>query len=848
MAVLWLAWYAGMAALAFVWLVGGAVGPRLHYVEALAAALALGAVASTWAVFLVSALAFSALTQGAVLAASLALAYAAARRWADFRREHALMRLSRDDALALAVTGALALLLAPTYWRRMIPERDGRLVSGGSCYGDLPIHMTIANSLLVGCNTHVSLAGMQSPIFAGRRMTYPFLPDFHAAIVVTLGGSMRDGFLLPGLSLCLALWALLYFFALRVTRSRLGAVMAVLMVVGAGGLGAWRWVWQEWRANPARGLYAAFCDVLRDKDVVQHDPTGEWKHLWFAFVPHIMLPQRGANFAYPLVVLVLTLVWMATDHSSLEQLSKPTTQGHRRAMLVTAGVLSAALPLFQAHSFIGVGIIVGTVAALDAHKWLADGHLLASWALAGAAAALLGGPQIAMFRQTVEEGFYGKFFTYGWLFNNYEFGEPHNSPLGLLRFWWHSLGPCLHLFLAAFALYGLEAAAARRWRLSLLAGAGPGPGAGPAKGAAGAALPLMAMQIKLAQGAFGGGARGPPGGAGAALPSAVAGRLTGGAGDDNGPPSPKSNTVAPNFKALLLPPFGARWLGLDQLDAALHPLNALSPSGRALDALKLMLGALLVFGVANYVNFQPWDRDNAKIYYVFIFVAAPINGALLAAPFEYFLEGRWEATPGARRIAAWCGGAAGGASAAAGAGVGAGAAAAAAAVAAIGAAAGAGAGASADATAAAGTSSGVRPLGGSNSGSRLRSDAAAGGGGGAAAQPSPPAGLALRHGQAPRLRRLAELGVAHAGRLAAVPLFLLCVGSGLMMLLNEYNDAAYRGGALLDEEALDMGTWVRRHVPQRAVVMHSNVSESSRAAMGVLEMGARIRTRSGTHA
>ena len=43
-----------------------------------------------------------------------------------------------------------------------------------------------------------------------------------------------------------------------------------------------------------------------------------------------------------------------------------------------------------------------------------------------------------------------------------------------------------------------------------------------------------------------------------------------------------------------------------------------------------------------------------------------------------------------------------------------------------------------------------------------------------------------------------------------------------MMLLNEYNDAAYRGGSLLDEEALEMGAWIRRKVPQRAVVMHSN--------------------------
>ena len=83
-------------------------------------------------------------------------------------------------------------------------------------------------------------------------------------------------------------------------------------------------------------------------------------------------------------------------------------------------------------------------------------------------------------------------------------------------------------------------------------------------------------------------------------------------------------------------------------------------------------------------------------------------------------------------------------------------------------------------------------------------------------------GRALRTALRGDVRRAAELGVAAAGGVAAVPLFLLCVGSGLMMLLNEYNDAAYRGGSLLDEEALEMGAWIRRKVPQRAVVMHSN--------------------------
>jgi hypothetical protein len=44
----------------------------------------------------------------------------------------------------------------------------------------------------------ISLADMQSPVFAGERFSYPFIPDFHAAVLVKQGLSLRWAFLLPG--------------------------------------------------------------------------------------------------------------------------------------------------------------------------------------------------------------------------------------------------------------------------------------------------------------------------------------------------------------------------------------------------------------------------------------------------------------------------------------------------------------------------------------------------------------------------------------------------------------------------------------------------------------------------
>ena len=63
-------------------------------------------------------------------------------------------------------------------------------------------------------------------------------------------------------------------------------------------------------------------------------------------------------------------------------------------------------------------------------------------------------------------------------------------------------------------------------------------------------------------------------------------------------------------------------------------MNRASLTGRSFDALKFALGAFNVFLVGNYVMFQPWDRDNCKMWYVGLFVSAGSVGALMAAPFE----------------------------------------------------------------------------------------------------------------------------------------------------------------------------------------------------------------------
>jgi hypothetical protein len=63
--------------------------------------------------------------------------------------------------------------------------------------------------------------------------------------------------------------------------------------------------------------------------------------MWFGFLAHVMLPQRGATFAYPLVLVVLLVTWVAVKARKSISLSA------FRSLLWVAAVCAAALPMVQ---------------------------------------------------------------------------------------------------------------------------------------------------------------------------------------------------------------------------------------------------------------------------------------------------------------------------------------------------------------------------------------------------------------------------------------------------------------------------------------------------------------------
>ena len=291
-------------------------------------------------------------SQEAVVVGCVALAVATVLYLDAFllKLRTALARFKQEEAALWKFVGPLAVFAsvvgAPLYSSRYLAEdAQGNMWTGGSTWADLPIHLHMANSFLYGRNRVVYFDGMHSPVFAGESMKYPFLPDFHAAVLVKAGASMHNAMWIPGFTLFVSLIVLMFLMQRRVLSGlknaayvNFAALLSILLLVCAGGAGGIN--------LSLSGSFGKLVDGTLDP--IQDDVGAPGTIVWFGFLSHVMLPQRGATFAYPLVIMLIMVCFIAVRGRN------KLSSGEYTAMLVFAGVCSASLPLIQ----VGVGAVL----------------------------------------------------------------------------------------------------------------------------------------------------------------------------------------------------------------------------------------------------------------------------------------------------------------------------------------------------------------------------------------------------------------------------------------------------------------------------------------------------------
>jgi hypothetical protein len=318
------------------------------------------------------------------------------------RREGArLFRWRAEYAGLVLVLLAFAPVFLELFPTRMLQPGAEGIYSGGNSRFDMAFHAAVTTSFLEGRNF--------PPVYTPRPpepLLYPFMPDFQTAALMEGGLTLHAALLASALPLAFSLVGLFYFFALRVARKQLAAVVATFLFLLNGGFG-FLYFFEDWRAS-GKGLFE-FWDALPQNYA---NMWGRGFH-WVNLVADGILPQRTNLYGLPAALMVFTLfavVWprvgkdSGTDgegerqtdaNAKGDESSSLTKSTSATRVLFVAGVLAGLLPLFHMHAYFSAGFVSVALFALRPRRsWLAfwiPALLLAAPQLVGAATHAAGG-------------------------------------------------------------------------------------------------------------------------------------------------------------------------------------------------------------------------------------------------------------------------------------------------------------------------------------------------------------------------------------------------------------------------------------------------------------------------
>jgi hypothetical protein len=362
----------------------------------------------------------------------------------------------------LIYTILMALFLVLVF-DRVLFSSGGALFTGYvNNLGDLPFHMQVTASFAYGANFPP-----EDPTYAGTGFAYPYLSDFVAAMLVNLGASFRDAFLVQNLTLAAAFVVILHRFTRVLTADRLAAFIAPILVLFSGGLG-WLMLLDDARKGE-HGIVAVLSSLSHDYTI-----TGDGPFRFGNAITTLLVTQRSLLAGLPIALLVFILLWKLV-HLDPATVGWPDRQGTgtraffralaaffgANRVAIAAGILTGALPLIHAHSFVVV-IVTAFLFGVLFRQWR-DGKWRA-WAIYVDIALILALPQIWWStHDSIANA--GTFF-------GFEFGWDHGAtnvawfwflntglfiPLAILGAWWvwreRPLGRSAVLFCLAFVTW-----------------------------------------------------------------------------------------------------------------------------------------------------------------------------------------------------------------------------------------------------------------------------------------------------------------------------------------------------------------------------------------------------------
>jgi hypothetical protein len=271
-------------------------------------------------------------------------------------------------------------------------------------------------------------------VFPPDPLTYPFLPDFQAAVLMKLGLSINAALVLTGVPLSLALTGLLYCLAMRLLGHWPPAIFGVLLFLLGGGFG-FLYFLEDWRKA---GM--GFWQFLTHQRL-NYAHEGNLTLYWDNVIVGQILPQRASLYGMAIAFLV-SILFSVVWRRWVEEKRMGRWEGGTE--LLVAGVLVGLLPRIHSFTFIALGLVsIGCFCLRPRFAWF----------LFWVPALLLALPQVLDVNQHIGDR---RFFYLqpGWM-GNYEKSWP--------LFWLRNFGLPLLLIVPAWF------ATSRTWRMFYLA-------------------------------------------------------------------------------------------------------------------------------------------------------------------------------------------------------------------------------------------------------------------------------------------------------------------------------------------------------------------------------------------
>jgi hypothetical protein len=240
----------------------------------------------------------------------------------------------------IAGIGAVGIALWTVFDHVVIEGPAGISTGYVNNLGDLPFHFQMIASFAYSANLPP-----QDPTYVGTALTYPFLADYLSAMLLVAGASLRESIFVPNLLLGACLVGLMARWTFALTRNRVAAVIAPILVLLGGGLG-WLVLADDARLS-GQGVVAAIINPPHDYTIL-----GDSIWRWGNAITTLLVTQRSLLMGLPVAVLVFTLAWQA-----LREPAGAGWLGPRGRTLLVAGLLTGALAITHTHTLF---VVLGT--------------------------------------------------------------------------------------------------------------------------------------------------------------------------------------------------------------------------------------------------------------------------------------------------------------------------------------------------------------------------------------------------------------------------------------------------------------------------------------------------------